>query len=79
VFGSPSSATFTGAGNVSPPASGSVVSSRRLTRAQKLAQALRTCRKKRDRLRRLGCKAKARKRFGASGSRQSSAKQKGGR
>lgn len=58
VFGSPSSATFSGAGNVTQPVSGSVVKKRSLSRTQKLARALRGCLRKR-RGRRAACKRQA--------------------
>lgn len=67
-FGAPSSQTFSGAGNVT--ASGSVVAvrSKGLTRAQKLARALRAC-AKRPKRKRGACQRNARKRYGASVSR----------
>ena len=65
LFGSPASATFTGAGNPMVSATPLVVQrSRPLTRAQKLAKALAVCRKKR-RNGRASCEAQARKRYGA--------------
>jgi hypothetical protein len=68
VFGSPSSLTFAGAGNLTAAGaapSGPVVApkARALTRAQKLARALKACRKKPKR-RRAVCKAQARKSYG---------------
>jgi hypothetical protein len=69
IFGSPSSATFTGKGNVvSLPSSGTVVKPRSLTRAQKLARALRACRSKPKRAQ-AGCKRQARRRYGARAAR----------
>jgi DNA-binding beta-propeller fold protein YncE len=59
VFGAVGSATFSGAGN---PTHGS--RSRPLTRAQKLAKALRACRKKPKR-RRAACEAEARRTYGS--------------
>lgn len=70
VFGAPASATFAGAGNVvvgSPPTP--VATGRSLTRAQKLARALKACRKE-SKKRRATCRARARKRFGAGGARK---------
>jgi hypothetical protein len=64
VFGSPSSATFSGAGNVTSSGSKSVVDSKGLTRAQKLARALRACRKKRGK-RRAVCVHQAKARYAA--------------
>ena len=65
IFGSPSSATFSGAGNV---ASGSapVVKARSLTQAQRLARALAVCRKKRHSQRGV-CERVARRRYGRAG------------
>jgi hypothetical protein len=65
VFGPAPSATFSGAGNVGPSASGPVVKGRSLTRTQKLAQALKACRKKGPK-RRGVCERNARKRYGAA-------------
>lgn len=68
VFGAPASETFSGAGNVSP-ASGSTaaVTSRSSTKAEKLANALKACKKKPKRTR-AGCESQARKRYGAKSS-----------
>jgi hypothetical protein len=68
IFGAPSSETFSGAGNIVPPGSKPAVTSRSSTRAQKLAGALKACRKKPKR-RRAKCTAQARKRYGAKGAR----------
>ena len=67
IFGEPASATFTGAGNViaSPPR----LHARSLTRTQKLARALRACRKK-PRRARSACVRQAKKRYGAGGARR---------
>jgi hypothetical protein len=68
VFGAPASSTFTGAGNATAAPSGAVVRAKSLTRAQKLAQALKACRKK---LRRKAlCERQARKRYAAQGTRR---------
>jgi WD40 repeat protein len=66
VFGAPSSATFSGAGNVASSTGRSVVRSKSLTRAQKLARALRECRKRKGRRRRAACVRHARARFARS-------------
>jgi hypothetical protein len=80
LFGSPSSATFSGAGNVSSSGSAPVLKSRPLTRGQKLAQALRVCRRKHGRAQRTVCERKARSRFGAGKqSRKANATKKSGR
>jgi hypothetical protein len=72
LFGAPSSETFSGAGNVVPAASGSTVATkpkaRPKTKTQKLAKALKACRKKPKR-KRAGCERQARKKDGAKSSR----------
>jgi hypothetical protein len=62
LFGAPSSETFSGAGNVVAAPSGPVVSGRSLTRAQKLAGALRACGKQPKRKRAV-CRRRARRRY----------------
>jgi hypothetical protein len=80
VFGSPASATFSGAGNVIPQAgSGLVVKRRSLTRAQRLARALRTCSKNKQRRRRAVCVRRAKARFASSQASKVNVKRKGGR
>jgi hypothetical protein len=64
VLGVPSTATFSGAGNLIPVAE--TGKPKPLTRAQKLARALRTCRKDRSKKKRLTCEAAARRRYGIS-------------
>jgi hypothetical protein len=76
-FGAPSSATFSGAGNIVPE-SGGAVTRKSLTRAQKLASALRACRKKPKR-KRAACARRARSRFGSLKSRKAASKKKGNR
>jgi hypothetical protein len=64
LLGAPSSATFSGAGNV--PAAGPSPGARKSpTAAQRLAGALRACRAKRNHRRRVVCERAARKRFAA--------------
>ncbi len=63
IFGAPSSETFSGAGNVTPGAGSSGVVSRSLTGRQKLAQALKACKKKRSKRKRAVCERQARKRY----------------
>jgi DNA-binding beta-propeller fold protein YncE len=66
VFGSPSSATFLGAGNVVPGPVGSAKPKvRPRTRAQKLAAALKACKRK-PRRQRAVCRSRARRAFGVS-------------
>lgn len=73
-FGALSSVALSGAGNLVSPASSSAANTRTkpLTRARKLAQALRSCGRK-PKKRRAICEAQARKRYGA----RSTAKQGG--
>jgi hypothetical protein len=65
IFGSPPSATLSGAGNLAPLASGPPTRPR-LTRAQELAKALRACRHKPKRKRSI-CQARARRRYASAG------------
>jgi hypothetical protein len=67
-YGSPSSATFSGAGNVVPSAGGVVVR-KSLSRAQKLVRALKACHAKRHR-RRTICERRARKQYAAGAARK---------
>ncbi len=68
TFGVPASTTFSGLGNVAPSTSTSSAKakSKSLTRAQKLARALRTCRKKRGRSRG-SCEREAHRHYGRVG------------
>jgi hypothetical protein len=65
LYGAPSSETFSGAGNIvqSPPTTVSVTS--RSTASQKLARALKACRRGRARSRAV-CERRARKRYGSA-------------
>jgi hypothetical protein len=74
VNGAPSSATFAGAGNITPPVP---VEPKQLTRAQKLAKALNSCRKYKSKSRRRSCEKKARKQYGLTP--KVKAKRKGGK
>jgi hypothetical protein len=69
VFGVPTSATVVGSGNTtslaSPVASKAKPKTRPLTRAQKLADALRLCRKKRSRVLRASCETRAHRGYGS--------------
>lgn len=69
IFGSPSSETFSGAGNITQAAVAPIVKSRSSTRAQKLLKALRACKGKPKR-KRASCESRARKKYGAKGSRE---------
>jgi hypothetical protein len=59
-------ATFNGQGNLTPAPPISVSRAKPLTRAQRLAQALRACRTKRNRTRRKRCEVSARRQFGTT-------------
>jgi DNA-binding beta-propeller fold protein YncE len=66
IFGSPSSATFTGAGNQPPavkPKPKPLTAAQ--VRAQQLARALKACRAKHSRVRRLACQRQAHRRYGS--------------
>jgi len=65
IFGSPSSATFSGQGNLTPPAP-AVVKPKTAAqiRAEKLTRALRACLKKHDRRKRAACQRRAHRRYG---------------
>jgi DNA-binding beta-propeller fold protein YncE len=69
IYGAPPSVMFSGAGNV-PPAPAAVpksaVKAKPPTRAQKLAAALKTCRKKRARKKRQACEKQARRTYGSA-------------
>ena len=67
-FGAPSSATFSGAGNIGSSGSlGVAVAPRSSRSAQKLAKALRAC-KKRLKRERASCRSRARRKYGAKSS-----------
>jgi hypothetical protein len=70
-LGAPSSATFSGAGNVLAQAPSSKVSPKALSRAQKLTRALRACEKKRLRKARAACRRLAKKRYGKARAKKS--------
>jgi hypothetical protein len=67
TFGATSSETFAGAGNAAQPPPVSEVAPRSLTRAQRLAAALKACRRG-PHAKRRSCEARARKRYGAKAS-----------
>jgi hypothetical protein len=77
IFGAPSSATFSGAGNV-VAGSGGVVMPKSLTRAQKLAGALKTC-KHRPKRKRAACMRRARARYGHVKPGKAASRKKGNR
>jgi hypothetical protein len=67
TFATPSSVTFDGVGNFAAPVPTAAVKSKAktLTRAQKLANALKACSKDKQKKRRVTCETRARKRYGA--------------
>ncbi len=66
IYGAPSSATFSGVGNLTPPAPASAVKPRELTRAQKLKDALKACKKDKSKSKRAKCEETAHKKYGAA-------------
>jgi hypothetical protein len=80
LFGAPSSTTFSGTGNLAPPASNPPAGSKAkpLTRAQKRAKALDACRRKKSRKNRRSCEAQARKRYGKTARKAAVAVRNGG-
>jgi hypothetical protein len=73
IFGAPASATFSGAGNISPSSGSPAVSARSSTRARKLTKALVACREKykHSKKRRVVCERQARKLYRAKPARNS--------
>ncbi len=79
AFATPPSGTYEGVGDFPPPAPAKPAvkpKAKPLTRAQKLARALKTCAKDRSRKRRAVCEAQARRRYG---SRSKAKSRKGGK
>jgi WD40-like Beta Propeller Repeat len=78
-FGAPASATFSGAGNVSPSTSGAPVKPKPkpLTRAQKLTRSLKACRMEKSHKKRAACERQARKRYAAKAAGKTNAKKRG--
>ena len=70
IYGSPSSATFSGVGNVTPAMAGGAAP-KSLSRSQKLARALKACHAKRGKARAV-CERRARKRYAVKASRKAS-------
>jgi hypothetical protein len=66
MFATPSSVTFDGVGNFPPPSAKAVVKPKSLTKAQKLAKALKGCKKDKVRKRRTSCEKKVRGGYGAT-------------
>jgi hypothetical protein len=71
TYGTPASSTFSGSGNVAPNAAGVLGSkstsskAKPLTQAQKLAAALKLCKKDKQKKKRVACEKAARKRYPA--------------
>jgi DNA-binding beta-propeller fold protein YncE len=76
IFGSPSSATFSGTGNVVLQGSKPAVQAKGLTRAQKLTRALKACQKKKGK-RRTTCVRQAKAKYGAKNASKANATKKG--
>jgi hypothetical protein len=78
VFGAPPSATFSGPGNVTPPPPAVVKPKfKPLTRAQKLAKALKLCAKDKQKSKRAKCQKQARSKYGAANKTKKSTHDKG--
>jgi DNA-binding beta-propeller fold protein YncE len=75
IFGPAASQTFSGAGNLKP----APVAKKPLTRAQKLANALKSCRKKKNKRLRVACERQARKKYGSKTKKKARGKKKGRR
>ena len=68
TFATPPSGTYEGVGDFEPPSLSKAVvkpKAKAVTRAQKLASALKACRKSKQRKKRVSCEAQARERYGA--------------
>lgn len=79
IFGSPSSSTFSGAGNLTQAVAPPVVVTKSLTRAQKLQRALRICHAKKSKGRRAMCERNAKTKYAARHSSKTAPKKKKGR
>jgi DNA-binding beta-propeller fold protein YncE len=75
IFGAPSSATFQGPGNLTPAAAVKA-KAKPLTRAQKLAAALKACKKFEKKSKRLVCEKRERKKYGAKKAKKAKPKQR---
>jgi hypothetical protein len=64
LYGLPSSATFAGPGNAVASGLGAVVKTKTLTKAQKLANALKACKQDKQRAKRASCERRARRTYG---------------
>ncbi len=66
IYGAPSSQTFSGAGNVSQAPATAAIKTKTLTRARKLANALKACKKDKSKSKRVKCEKTARKSYGVA-------------
>jgi hypothetical protein len=73
LLGAPATTTLSGLGNITP------AKPRPMTRAQKLAKALRACHKYRRRVKRSACERQARKKYGSRKAKKSRAEKRRGR
>jgi hypothetical protein len=71
IYGLPSSATFTGPGNLAPPSAVVKVKTAAEVKAEKLAKALKQCKKDKSKKKRAKCEKQARKKYGASKAKKS--------
>jgi hypothetical protein len=78
TFAAPSSTTFSGSGNVVPSQQALPFTSVKKppTRAQLLAAALKSCKKKKHKTKRVACERQARKRYGAKSAKKAKSSQK---
>ncbi len=77
LLGAPASASFSGAGNVTPTAEAkprSKPKAKQLTRGQKLAKALKSCKREKNKQKRVACKRQASRSFGSKQKAKKSAK-----
>jgi hypothetical protein len=70
IFGTPPSATFSGAGNLAPPAPVPSSRAKPTARAQGLGKALEACRKDKSKSKRSSCEKRARRRYGSKAKKQ---------
>jgi hypothetical protein len=73
----PSSLTYKGPGNAAPPAAAPPPKPKPLTKAQLLAKALRSCKAKKVKKKRVSCELQARKKYGAKKASKSKQRAKG--
>jgi hypothetical protein len=76
VFGPPASTTTPGSGNLVASPGPANAAAKPLTRAQKLAKALKACRKKQNRKMRTACEKQARRRYGVARARKATSRRR---